>query len=140
MPEIGTYGPPDIELVGEQGRAVNPANFAGHDLVVLFCPSNPQAAAQELAAYNALADALAFNDAYMIAISERDAGLPASRIALSADFDRAWDVFSGCSSKRERPTPGEGAVYLFGRGGCLRKVWHGAGHAKEVAQALGERM
>ena len=140
MPEKRTYGPPDIELAGQRGGTVNPANFAGHDLVVLFCPADPQAAAQELADYNALADALAFNDAYMVAICDRESGSPASRIALATNIDRAWDAFGGCSSKRERPEPGEGAVYLFGRGGCLRQIWEGVGHAKEVAQALGERM
>lgn len=140
MPEKRTYGPPDIELAGNHGRTVNPANFAGHDLVVLFCPADPQAAAQELADYNALADALAYNDAYMVAICDREAGMPASRIALSADMDRAWDAFSECSGKHERPIPGEGGVFLFGRGGCLRQVWHGAGHADEVRRLLGERM
>jgi peroxiredoxin len=140
MPENRTYGPPDIELAGQQGCTVNPANFAGHDLVVLFCPANPDAAAQELTDYNALADALAYNDAYMVAICGREAGAPASRIALSTDRDRAWEAFRGCCSRRDLPSPDEGAVFLFGRGGCLRHIWSGVGHADDVMRWLGERM
>lgn len=140
MPEKRAYGLPDVELESVQGHTVNPANFAGHDLVVLFCPRDRVAAARELADYNSLADALSFNDAYMVAVCEREAGMPASRIALATDADRAWDAFSKCTSKRERPDPVEGAVFLFGRGGCLRQIWEGVGHAKEVVQALGDRM
>lgn len=140
MPEMQTYGPPDVELTGRQGHMVNPANFAGHDLVVLFCPSDSNAAAQELAEYHALAEGLTYNDAYMIAICNREARPPASRIVLATDIDRAWDAFSQCSSKRRRPYPDDGAVFLFGRGGCLRKSWEGAGHAREVMRTLAERM
>jgi len=141
MPKGRAYGIPDIELASGQGGTVNPSNFAGHDLVMLFCPTDRQAAERELADYNALADALAYNDAYMIAICDREAGMPASRISIAADPEqRAWGAFSGCVSRHERPRLGEGAVLLFGRGGCLRQIWEGVGHAKEVVQALGERM
>jgi hypothetical protein len=140
MPETRTYGLPDIELAGAAGSTFNPSHFAGHDLVVLFCPADRQAASQEIADYNSLAEALAFNDAYMFAVCDREAGAPASRILETADVARARAAFSGCCSKRDRPEPDEGAVFLFGRGGCLRHIWHGTGHAKEVARALGERM
>lgn len=141
MPQKRTYGIPDIELASEQDRTVNPANFAGHDLVVLFCPADSEAAALELADYNAVADALAYNDAYLVAICDPEAGTPASRISVASDPEqRAWDAFGGCVSRHKRPKLGEGAVLLFGRGGCLRQCWNGIGHAKEVAEALGERM
>lgn len=140
MPSARILGVPDIELAGAKGRTVNPSDFAGHDLVVLFCPADRQAAARELADYNALADALAYNDAYMVAVCEPEAGLPASRISVTTDAKRAWEAFSNCLSKRERPSHDEGAVFLFGRGGCLRQVRPGVGHAKEVARWLGERM
>ena len=141
MPEHRTYGLPDIELPGVSGEKVNPSNFAGHDMIVLFCPKDRRIAAQELAAYNKMSEALAYNDAYMIAFGDADAGLPASRILLAGDPDeRAWDAFGKCVPANQRPDPGEPAVFLFGRGGCLRRVWRGAGHADDVMCSLGERM
>lgn len=140
MPSARTLGVPDIELVGAKGRTVNPSDFAGHDLVVLFCPADRQAAARELAEYNRSAEVLAYNDAYMIAVCDSHAGAPASRISVATDAEHAWNVFGKCLSERERLTYEEGVVLLFGRGGCLRKVWQGVGHASDVAQALGERM
>lgn len=140
MPETKTLGLPDVELAGADGASLNPSYFAGHDLVVLFCPADRQAAAQELADYNALTDALAYNDAYMVAVCEPTTGRPASRICIASDTDHAWEAFSKCLGKHPRALVKDGAVFLFGRGGCLRQVWQGVGHAKEVAQALDERM
>lgn len=139
MPEFRAFGPPDVDLLGLHGGMVNAANFAGHDLVVLFCPSDPEAAARELADFNELSDDLAYNDAYMVAVCARGTGSPASRIAMTEDVERAWAAFSPCCGKHNPAYPAEGTVLLFGRGGCLRKVWKGTGHANEVSQALGER-
>jgi peroxiredoxin len=140
MQDPRTLGLPDVELAGAQGATVNPSNFAGHDLIVLFCPANRQEAARELAEYNALADALAYNDAYMVAVCDPDAGKAASRISIASDAEHAWDAFGKCLSKNQRASTSEGATFLFGRGGCLREVWQGVGHASEVMEALGERM
>lgn len=140
MQDTRGYGIPDIELAGQQGGTVNPSDFAGHDLIVLFCPLEPVAAADELATYNALADALAYNDAFMIALCCAEAGSPASRILMSGDTERAWDAFAECLDGTERLRADQGCVLLFGRGGCLRQSWNGIGHAKDVIQALGERM
>lgn len=140
MQDAQAYGVPDVDLAGQQGNNLNPADFAGHELVMLFCPAEQEAAVAELAAYNGLSDALAYNDAYLVAICQAEAGTPASRILVSNDSDRAWNALGKCLDGTERPDPDEGAVLLFGRGGCLTKVWRGVGHANEVAQALGERM
>lgn len=139
MPEMNTLGLPDVELAGANGASVNPSHFAGHDLVVLFCPSDRQAAARELAEYNELADALAYNDAYMIAVCDADAGEPASRITVAFDAERAWEAFGTCSGNDLGASNAEGAVFLFGRGGCLRQVWEGTGHASQVMKSLGDR-
>lgn len=139
MPESLTYGVPDIQLPGPSGQ-VNPSDFAGHDLIVLFCPADKDDAARELADYNGLTHQLAFNDAYMVAVCDKDAGSPASRISTANTASRAWAAFSRCLSPHERSAPEDGAVFLFGRGGCLRKAWRGSGHAKEVIRSLGERM
>lgn len=140
MQEAHACGIPDIQLTGQDGRMVNPSDFAGHDLVMLLCPADEKAAEQELASYNGLADALAYNDAYMIAVCGAQAGPPASRITICADADRAWAAVEKCLDGKEQLSPDEGAVLLFGRGGCLRKAWRGAGHSREVADALGDRM
>lgn len=140
MQDTPAYGIPDIELAGQHGGTVNPGNFAGHDLILLFCPAEPQAAARELSSYNALADALAYNDAFMVAVCSGEAGSPASRILLSTDAERARHAFGECWGGTELLRAEEGGALLFGRGGCLRQTWHGTGHAREVVQALGERM
>lgn len=140
MQDSKAYGIPNIDLAGQQGGTVNPSDFAGHDLILLFCPAEPRAATVELASYNALAEALAYNDAYMVAICCAEAGEPASRTLISNDAERAWNAVRKCLDGTEKPDPNEGAVLLFGRGGCLTKVWRGVGHANDVVQALGERM
>jgi hypothetical protein len=140
MQDAQAFGVPNVDLAGRQGGTVNPADFAGHELVILFCPAEKEAAAAELTAYNSLADSLAYNDAYMVAICGDEAGSPASRILLSTDTERAWKAVSKCLDGTEKPDPAEGVVLLFGRGGCLTRVWRGIGHADEVAKALGERM
>ena len=140
MQDSRTLGLPDVELAGADGATVNPSNFAGHDLVVLFCPPDRQAAARELAEYNSLADALTYNDAYMVAVCDPGEGKAASRVCIASDAGRAWEAFGKCLDNQERDSTAEGATFLFGRGGCLRKVWPGVGHANEVMQALGERM
>jgi hypothetical protein len=140
MQETQAFGVPHVDLTSQQGGTVNPADFAGHELVMLFCPAEKEAAVAELAAYNALSDALAYNDAYMVAICGAEAGPPASRIVVSADMGLAWHALAKCLDGTKKPDPDEGAVLLFGRGGCLTKVWRGVGHANEVAEALGERM
>jgi peroxiredoxin len=141
MAFIRTCALPDIELSGANGSRVNPSDFAGHELIVLFCPAKLPDATQELAEYNALADAIAFNDAYMIAICDPKAGSPASRVTLASDPQGlAWNLLAECLSPQERMEPDKGAAFLMGRGGCLKRSWHGSGHAQSVRHALGERM
>jgi peroxiredoxin len=141
MEHCPILGLPDIRLVGDQGREVNPRDFAGHELLVLFCPADLEAATRELAEYNSLADALAYNDAYMIAICDLNAGSPASRVTMASDPDRvAWAAFSDSLPLAEQASSGAGAVFLIGRGGCLNQSWRGVGHAQKVREALSERM
>ena len=140
MQDAQAYGLPNVNLAGQQGGTVNPADFAGHELVLLFCPAEKEAAAAELTAYNGLSDALAYNDAYMVAVCCPEAGSPASRILTTTDAERAWSAVGRCLDGAARPDPKKGAVLLFGRGGCLTRVWRGPGNANEVARSLGERM
>jgi|SRR5690349_6835266 peroxiredoxin len=141
MEHCPVLGLPDIRLVGEKGQEVNPRDFAGHDLLVLFCPADLEVATRELAEYNSMADALAYNDAYMIAICDLKAGSPASRVIMVSDPDRvAWGAFNDSLPPAEQASSEAGAVFLIGRGGCLKQSWLGVGHAQRVREALGERM
>lgn len=135
------YGIPDIELPLPKGGTVNPTNFVGHELVVLFCPLDRGAAARELADYDHYADQFSYNDAWMIAVCDDTDDLPASRIAIAGDPDLdAWRVFGESLDKPGRLSREEGAVFLFGRGGCLTRAWQGSGHVNDVVGELGKRM
>lgn len=82
-----------------------------------------------------------YNDAWMIAVCDDTKTLPASRITLAADMDLgAWRVFGECLDPPEQLPRDDGAVFLFGRGGCVTRAWRGPGHANEVVGELGERM
>ena len=43
-----SFGIPDIDLPRHGGGTVNPGDFAGHPLIVVFCPTDPAAVAREL--------------------------------------------------------------------------------------------
>jgi peroxiredoxin len=141
MQNCPVLGLPDIRLVGRKGQEVNPRDFAGHELIVLFCPSDLEAAKRELAEYNSMADALAYNDAYMIALCDPNVGSPASRVTMASDPSQiAWGAFNDSLPPAEQASWGTGAVFLIGRGGCLNQSWRGVGHAQKVREALSERM
>jgi hypothetical protein len=135
------YGIPDIELPLTKGGTVNPTDFAGHELVVLFCPLDRVAAEREMADYNRQADQLSYNDAWMIAVGDAGKVEPASRMTLAREpGPGAWQAFGESLDPPRQLPRKEGAVFLFGRGGCLTRAWQGAGHAREVADELGRRM
>jgi peroxiredoxin len=135
------YGIPDIELPLPTGGTVNPTDFIGHELVVLFCPLDRGAAARELADYNRIADQLSYNDVWMIVVCDDATTLPASRMTIAADPDlAAWRAFRECFDPPVQLPRLDGAVFLFGRGGCVTRAWPGSGHARDVVKELGERM
>lgn len=135
------YGIPDIELPLPKGGKVNPADFAGHELVVLFCPLGRAAAERELADYNRYSDQFSYNDAWMIAVGNVGNIEPASRITLAWEPDAgAWQAFGSSLDPPQRLPREDGAVFLFGRGGCLTRAWQGPGHASDVAKELSKRM
>jgi hypothetical protein len=137
MPDSLKTRVPDIELQCAAGTSINPSHLAGHDLVILFAPGGKSRAAEEIEEYYALSDRLAYFDAYIIAICDGADNAPLSRLAIASDPTlEAWREFSR-SERRFRHK--DGAVFLFGRGGCLRQSWAGPGHAQEVFAALDER-
>ena len=137
------YGIPDVELQRPGGVTVNPADFAGHQLVVLFCPADREAAALDVADYALHMKDLCDTDAWIIGIcdeKEPRCGHGASSFTMARDSERlAWDAFQNLLGPRDRTSRDEGAVFLFDRGGGLRRSWAGSGHASDVARAVRQR-
>lgn len=61
---------PDLMLRCGQGRTVNPAAFAGHDLVVLFCPTGGDEAAREVTSYLKHAPDFSCRDAWLLIFAD----------------------------------------------------------------------
>lgn len=133
------FGIPDIELACSEGRKINPSSFAGHSLVVVFCPLDPEQAASEAEAYRRLASKFVAHDAWILAIGE-DCGSPphgATQLLTISDADRhAWTAFRDLTDSAETLDRGDGAVFFFSRGGGLHRYWHGSGHAHDVLEEL----
>lgn len=133
------FGIPDLELVCSSGT-VNPASFAGHDLIALFCPLDAAAAAQEIAAYRQHSVEFVERDAWLLTFAEHcndmsvDGG---GRVLTIPDPNRnAWVAFRNLTELPEEMDRGSGATFLFTRGGGLHRYWHGAGHVEEVLAEL----
>ena len=135
------YGIPDVELQKTGGGTVNPANFIGHEIVVLFCAADREAAAHDIADYALHMKDLCDSDAWIIGIcDEVEPPCEHASFTMARDRDRlAWDVFQDLLEPRKRTPRGEGAVFLFDRGGGLRRSWAGSGHASDAARAVRQR-
>lgn len=137
------YGIPDVELERPGEGIVNPANFIGHELVVLFCPTDPDAAAREVADYALHIDELCQSDAWILGVCDDEElscehGKPS--LTMARDRERfAWDAFQNLLKRSKRTSREAGAVFLFDRGGGLRQSWANSGHARDVARAVLER-
>lgn len=139
------FGIPDIKLAKVGGGVVNPSDFAGHQLIIVFCPTEPNAAARELSEYGSHASELCHNDAWIMGIcdDEANSSIAAGEGCLSVAVDRdraAWAAFQNLSRHRHEPQREEGGVFLFGRGGSLQRAWVGGAHASEVMRELKQRM
>lgn len=135
------YGIPDVELQRRGGGTVNPANFIGHEIVVLFCPADREAAARDAAGYGLHSKDLCDTDAWIIGVCD-EAEPPCEHASFTMAHDRgrlAWDAFQDLLEPRRRTPREEGAVFLFDRGGVLRRSWAGSGHASDVARAVRQR-
>lgn len=135
------YGIPDVELRCARGGTLNPADFAGHLLVVLFCPLPPASAREELADYRSRSREFRDNDAWLLSIADDWAGTVEKRCeALASDPEgTAWVAFDQLSSPERGHARDEGAAFVFGRGGSMQGAYFGRGHAQEVVQSLSER-
>ena len=137
------YGIPDVELPRGTGGSINPRCFAGHVLVVLFCPAETGLAEKELADYAARAPDLVNYDAWLIAVREEGGGSRRSGEGairtVSDPAGLAWRAFGELAHVDQPLNPLNGATFLFGRGEALLRVWSGAAKAADVLSEITER-
>lgn len=135
------YGIPDVELQKQGGGTVNPADFIGHEIVILFCSADREAAARDVADYALHRKDLCDSDAWIIGVcDEVDPPCEHTSFTMARDRDRlAWHAFQDLLEPHRRTPREEGAVFLFDRGGGLRRSWAGSGHATDVARAVRQR-
>lgn len=137
------YGIPDIELDRVGGGTVNPSCFAGHELVVIFCPAGPAAAAAEITSYAERAKAFADCGAWLIAVRCDDFPPDTStheQITIALDpMGAGWAAFENLLDSAARTAEAAGGTFLFHRGGRLGRACHGSGHAAQLLDALRAR-
>lgn len=136
------FGIPDLELGCASGTKINPSSFSGHDLIALFCPSDPTSASQEIAAYRKHCAEFVENDAWLLIFLDRRRGEVAvdggGRVLTISDPDgHAWLAFRDLIEDPEELDRKRGATFLFTRGGGLHRCWQGSGHVDEVVAELG---
>ena len=137
------FGIPDIELRCASGATVNPAGFAGHELVILFCPVDPAEAAREISSYRSRCADFVGYDAWVLAIGEECAdveGQGPDRILTIKDPQRgAWEALRALIDPKEALDRKSGATFFFTRGGNLHRSWSGPGHVQDVLWELRNR-
>lgn len=133
-----SFGLPDLECACDSGRTINPAMFAGHELIVLFLPRDSESASRELSDYASNCGKLVESDAWLLAFRADGAGeTEAQKIRVLGDPDqRAWTAFRGLTDKPEELSRDRGATFFFGRGGNLHRHWSGPGHLADVLEEL----
>ena len=139
------YGIPDIDLPRPGGGTVNPGNFAGHPLIVVFCPADPTAEAFQLQQCEKRVCDFDDYEAWLITIGrEGGAATPKAGSTSASAYDPgdvAWAAFKQVAGARgSELNRTEGATFLFGRGGSLQRAWPGCGHEAEVLAELAERI
>jgi peroxiredoxin len=134
------FGIPDITLACGAGRTINPSAFAGHELVVVFGPTDPEQAARELEAYRKHAADLVAGDTWILVFEsqsgQRTPDQTGNPLLIADPEQRAWVAFRDLTHSPETLDRADGATFLFTRGGCLHSYWHGAGHVHEVIEEL----
>jgi peroxiredoxin len=135
---------PDVVLHKCGGGEINPSALVGEELVVIFCPADPAAAAREIEAYRALVRDFEDHGVWILGVvaegidqAPHGAGEPS--IALAHDpSGAAWSAFAPGLDDPEALRP-SGATFLFTRWGSLDRAWAGTGHATEVLEQARKR-
>lgn len=134
------YGIPDLKLPLRSGGTLNPSDFAGHQLVVVFCPLDPARSASELKDYERHSKQFSDCDSWLVTIGESSDAACAELACAADDADgNAWTAFANLSESPTNLERQEGAAFIFGRGGALQRVLPGSGHAAHVVQELERR-
>lgn len=139
------YGIPDVRLARLLGGKINPSSLVGRELVVIFCPVDPAAAAAEIGEYRKHANAFTESGASLIGVVD-DAGLSGDDlrgegVLLTRDPENTgWLAFSGLLPPADRPERAAGGAFYFGRGGCLVRFWLGGHHAGDALGAIERRL
>jgi hypothetical protein len=130
------FGIPDLDLQWTCGGTVNPSCFAGHQLLVLFLPTDEGKQSAEFESYEKLADELAGTDAWFLVIGT---ALPKpGNVPVALDpTGKAWAAFNDIAKVKLDRT--EGAAFFFTRGGAFHRVWPGQGHAAQIVRELRSR-
>jgi hypothetical protein len=145
---VGTrlnYGIPDIDMPRHGGGTVNPGDFAGHPLIVVFCPADPAAEARELRQSAERVCEYDSYEAWLITIGREGGASPGESNGPSASAydpgDVAWAAFKEIAGRQgSKLDRAAGATFLFGRGGSLQRSWPGCGHGVEVLAELAQRI
>lgn len=136
---------PDVVLQRAGGGEINTSAFIGQELVLVFCPADPVAAAREVEAYRALVSEFQDHGVWILGVladgidqTPHDAGEPS--IALAHDpSGAAWSAFAPwLDDSQAQRAPG--ATFLSTRWGCFDRAWAGAGHAREVLEEARRRI
>lgn len=129
------FGMPNVDLTWSCGGTVNPSCFAGHQLVVLFLPTDERQQVTEFQSYDKVADELAGTDAWFLVVGKESGTSEPGSVPIAFDPDeKAWKAFTKLA--KINPDRTAGAVFLFTRGGALHHAWPGPGHASEVVREL----
>lgn len=135
---------PDVVLQRFGGGDINPSALAGRELVVVFCPADPAAAAREIEAYRALARDFQDHGVWLLGVLADGIEPPRPApgepcIALARDPSGAgWSAFAPWLGGVEAKCA-PGAAFLFRHGGGLDRAWAGTGHAREVLEEARRR-
>ena len=140
MTSVGHHRLPDIRLRRAEGGEVSPADFVGHELIVLFPPVDDRAARQELEDYCRCFPELDKLDAWLLAVFDRhDAPTPAGITVVHDVNGAAWRALTECAGQQVGLSQDKGAAFVFSRGGSLQKVLGGTGRSAEVLEELRKR-
>jgi hypothetical protein len=136
------FGIPDVELSCTFGLTINPSSFAGHELVVVFCPTDPVQAARSLSTYRQRIAEFVDHDAWILVIGDPSAQEgtkgPERVLAILDPDQHAWLAFRNLTDRPEAFDRETGATYFFTRGGNLHRFWHGPAHIDDVLSELRE--
>jgi len=137
------FGIPDMEFLRLSGGTVSPAAFAGHTLVVLFCPRDEAAESAALEQYSKAVCELSAYDAWLLVVVSQDgSSYLEQKCSCAILFDSegdGWNAFAKLADPEVLLDRDEGATFLFSRGGALHKAWKGIAPPEHVFHSLAER-